>query len=361
MHLAASAAHIWAECPASVALPKIKTEYSDAAREGTMCHELAVSWGQSAPAVLARNEAHAARLGVVVTEEMSGMASDAVDFCMTKTDTPPLWERRLTPHLPDGVGGDVDFVGYDSKTHTIHIVDLKFGFTPVEVLWNWQLLIYSIGAWRALGTDPRVDNFGLHIFQPRDYVNGAEKSWTLTVADWLRITEKLKRRIDAAQAKTKPAKTGAWCRYCHSRTYCPAFLETAFELLETVRDNPDAVEVGALGVEYEHLLQAEERIKSARKGFEDRIKSELAKGRAVKGWRMGATKAKRRISAPLSEIRAVESLTGAKLIEEKPVSITAAWRNVAARPLLETLITTSGGGKKTLVQYDKTEVKEIFK
>jgi hypothetical protein len=127
-----------------------------------------------------------------------------------------------------------------------------------------------------------------------------------------------------------------------------------------VASDPESIHVHALGEELSYLARAEALIKSARAGIEDRIAAEIEHGRPVKGWRMGATAGRRYWSSSVEDIEAVAGMSGLQLTEKKPISITAAWKNTAARPLLESLISKSEGSKK-LVQFDGTKINEVFK
>jgi len=350
--LRASEAGIWANCPGSTVLAKVAESNTDANREGDLLH-----------ALTSRDSAAIKKTGMVVIDAHRDMAEAAREYCesLAATGHPGQWETAFKDgSLPEGVRGTCDYFAFHGESRTLHVVDLKFGFGSVQAFENWQLLTYSIGAMDQMH-GRSVEKIRLHIYQPRDYGSAEPyKIWELPLRDWKTWAAMLKGRVDYARAGT-PAETGAWCRYCPSRIFCPAFKESSSHALESIRSSPEdtLLTPSAISAELEYLRRAEAIIKSARVAFEDFVISEIKSGRPVLGWQIGRTTGRRYWSASTEEIKAVAAMTGMELTEEKPISITAAWKNTKARPILETLVTKSEGSEK-LVPFDGAATKEIF-
>jgi hypothetical protein len=374
--LRASSAPIWAVCPGSTHLPVAETEPKDTKKEGDICHRLVFLLGTG---VLNGKEtvAELETLDVIktsgfelrITEELYQLAQEAFAWAMTQTNANLKechWEEELTELLPDGVAGTPDFIGYERQTRTLHVIDFKFGYVPVLATDNRQLLVYALGALKKYHSR-KVENLALHIFQPRDYINGAFKTWKLGMTtDWPLIETEVIQGIQRAWAvyacgglHPDAFQTGAHCVHCDRRPYCGSFLVVVNSILETPVPVEACIPVGCLGSEYEYLKRAEAYIVAARKGLEDHIMHRLKNGKPVTGWTLGIGKGRRKLNAPLKELKAIEAMTGAKLVEEKPVSVSKAWANVAARPLLETVIEKTTGATK-LVPYDPEDAKEMF-
>lgn len=373
MELRASSAPIWANCAGSTALEKVAEKENAESKEGDLCHLLSHHYSEgrlgtrmSADGINRLNGdlAKANNTGLLVTEEFRELALGASAYCLNLTDNGRgHCELRVRGgSLPDGVGGTTDFVGYQAAIKTLHIVDLKFGHGSVAAFENWQPLVYSIGV-HDLFPKLEIEHIHLHIYQPRDYVNGAVKVWKLTFAQW--ATWKLLLQVRAAYAQEgKECITGPHCKHCLSKIFCPPFLSNTTSLLATTETNPEShyLTPDRLGRGYAYLKQAEVLIVAARKAFEDRILSDIEKGKPVQGWQLGRAAGKRRVSADLGTLQAVGAMLGLKLTVDKPVSVSALDKLSTAsnRSALETLVTKSEGSQK-LIPFDGGKAQEIFK
>lgn len=371
MELRASAAPIWAECPGSVGLKKIESGDTPASLEGDLCHLLAflyltegLSIWNSADVINSNPKFKELNgTGLLVTEEYIELAKGAALYCKsvgaTWTDTFKCEQFVKGGTLPLGVQGTLDFSGYNPPTKILHIIDFKFGFGSVQAVKNWQLLVYSIGAMDIFYNNI-IDEIHLHIYQPRDFVNGAVKVWKLDREEWEAWKRTLLRREKLT--RTQPAsKTGSHCRYCPSRVFCTAFLDSVSYVLETVQTNPESnlYPSSAIGAELAYLKRASALVDSALKAFEDLAISEIEAGKPVPGWTLGRSSGKRFWTASLEDIQAVEKLINFKLTEEKPISVSAATKNKKILPLIESLMSKSEG-KQKLIPFDGDKTKEIF-
>ena len=348
--LRASHAPIWWNCAASIDLPRLEPSDYSAAAEGSTVHLMAFRRAQ-------KNTSETG-ISIVVTEEMREAAQGFVNYCNDLGCN--LHAREITfggEIMPLEMGGTADFIGYDSVDAVLHIVDLKYGHSSVAAKNNAQLLVYSLGAVGYFKPE-YISSIELHIYQPRDYINGTVKTWKLGSVDWAEQIEELKTRGSNA-LHSIVANTGSHCRYCRSRVYCTAFLESAGSVLETVQSRPEALELTpeAIGAEYEYLLRAESLAKSARKGFEELITQNIESGTSIPGWTIGSTNGRYKWSADIETIKGVAELSGIKLTEEKPISIAVARKTPG---VIESLMTKSNGTKR-LVPFDESVVKEVFK
>lgn len=368
--LRASEAERWVNCPGSTVLARIAKPESQESREGDLCHLLTMLMGRgdirpgdsieeinTNPVLTGMN-----KTGLLVTEDYKDLAMTASAYCNSLRGAWVVYEQYVSGgDLPENVEGTLDFATYDEEAKALHIVDLKFGFSVVEAVRNWQLVTYATGIIGAVPSLKGANTVHLHICQPRDYISGAFKVWVVPMEAWASWVTAL--NAAAEQAKTgSPAQTGPHCKYCPSRVFCKPFLESASTALETVQVSPENTTMTpySLGAELSYLYRAEALVVSARKAFEDLAIAEIEAGRPIQGWQIGRTGGKRYWSAEHDQIKAVAAMTGVSLFEEKPISITAALKNRAARPALETLISKSEGSKK-LVPFDGTKVQEILK
>ena len=351
MILRASAAHIWTKCPGSTRLPK--TEYeSDAATSGTRIHEYVhkVLTNKTLPEI---------------SKEEKALGDEAVDYVrrlFTKNFTLKSEQQVQGIHISDDVGGTCDCVlSCDSPNgiREYHIIDFKFGFGSVEAVDNKQLLVYAAGLVLLSNSEKVIVH--LHIFQPRDFINGKAKVWTLCTDKFKAEMNLLKHSVHTAKNSTE-LKTGNHCRYCSSRLHCPAFFKDVQDLTDTVMLAPDGpVELSekALGAELTYIREMEKKVKYAKNALEELAERKLKNGESVPGWYMRKGRSRRYWDADISKLKELEKKYDIELVTQKPVSITAAMRHKEAREDISKLLKMSSGAL-TLAPDDGAEAKEVF-
>jgi hypothetical protein len=377
----ASTSRIWTNCPGSTVLTVLKPTNTLLINEGILCHLLVyliangsihfhdtVSMINDNPDFIAKN-----KTGLFMTQEYKELAFEAVQYrnkinkapfqkSITGVLTSELWEQRIDGgSILPGVKGTLDYMFYQTNLDVLHIVDFKFGYTPIQAVKNTQLLIYSVGAMRHFSTP--VTEIHLHIFQPRDYINSTEKVWKLDYKEWLNEIESLSQAVHVAQSGT-PTRTGPHCQYCLSRLVCKAFLNSVSCILDSIQINPEDIDLSAeaLGKELEYIKRMETFIVSARKSLEDYITFKIESGYPIPGWMIDSTPKRRKWNPniAISEIKEIERMLGITLTFEKLISITEAKRfDSAFHPIIDSLITIGKGSKK-LIPFDNTKIKEIF-
>ena len=170
--LSASGSHRWMTCTPSARLEECcENRTSDAAKEGTLAHELcemkvAILRGEDV------NESDYVKLlnDPMYTEEMGVCTNSYAEFCVETAKEEkglPIIEVELdlSAYIPEGFG-TVDCVIISEKT--LHIIDFKYGrgveVSPVE---NSQLMIYALGAYDLYSPFYDFENVRLTIVQPR--------------------------------------------------------------------------------------------------------------------------------------------------------------------------------------------------
>lgn len=351
MELRASYAHVWANCQGSTKLKQEPDPPNPVTDEGTLLHELVNSDLKNPQGGVGP---------LVVTDEHRNLAQGAIDFVDSLGLVESIREEKTpSSYLPEGLGGTPDLIGRDNNG-IIHVIDYKFGYGAVEAVDNWQLLIYAVGAY---GRWKITRSFKLHIYQPRDYVNGPVKTWELSLDEFLKRKKSLETIARNLRYETKfYANTGPHCRYCKSRIHCPVFIGSISHVLETAPVDSESANLSLkhLGAELKYLIQTEALVKSARSAFEEKISSVIEGGKIVPGWVMGSTRGKRYWSASIDDIKSAAGLLGVTLTKETPISITDASNNKTIRPILDSLTSKSAGSRK-LVPFEGSKAKEIFK
>lgn len=183
--LSPSGAHRWMECtPSALLEQQFPDTESDAAREGTLAHELAelklrhyfftVDFGKT-KYTRAVNKLKKEELW---KDEMDGYTEEYLDYVKGvalafKSRPYVAVEKRVPlenyiPNLPDEepAAGTADCVLIGSGE--LHIIDFKYGKgVPVSAEANYQLSLYALGVYDAYKILYPVETVYLHIVQPR--------------------------------------------------------------------------------------------------------------------------------------------------------------------------------------------------
>lgn len=366
MKLKASKAPVWAECPGSQKIEGF-SPHTESKIEGIVCHKLTRLLGTGAISMKASLETvrNSGRFSPqdadFLTNEHLEMANMAAMFCLSKGDSKSHWETFTAINCRSSaeISGISDFINYDRNVGALHIVENKFGYTPVFAECNWQLLCYAAGALAVrLPGDPfKINEFHLHVCQPRDYANGSFKTWILSLSNWDNWYAELLNRVEYA-ARGETLRTGNHCRYCDAKTNCPAISSTAMTLFEMARGDVENLPLTALSKQYSFLLEAKNLINMILNAAESRIFHEIESGTPVPGWQIGRKRGSRKLQASVTELEILEKISGIPLTEKKPLPLGKIPKN--AQDALASYIVNSPGAKH-LTPFNETEIQQVFK
>lgn len=214
--LSASGAERWALCPGSVRLcrdipPAPENKW---AVEGTEAHSVMETWLKTG------------KEPMNAPEEMRYHVSKMVGFVTSEMELGGDLFIEARVKLPEEIGPDM-FGTVDAAIvepfGRLHIIDLKYGVSPVSAERNLQLTYYAIGF--AHKYDYQFDEVKLSIVQPRLASGFPVRTWT-TKASYLKqmakfFTEAVKR----TQYKNAPLNEGKHCYWCVGRETCPVKAE----------------------------------------------------------------------------------------------------------------------------------------
>ena len=233
--LSASGANRWLACPPSAKLEEqFPDTTSDAAREGTLAHELAE--------LKVRNYFYTTDFGKrklnaavkklqkedLWQDEMMGYTDQYLDYIRVVAmadriqGTAEIEKKVDFGRWAPGGFGTADCLLL--KGNQLHVIDFKYGKgVPVSAEENPQMMLYALGARDMYGILYHFDEFHLHIIQPRiDNVS----EWTCTEEELLEFGSYVKERsalaIDGA-GEFCPGESQ--CRFCRARSRCAARAE----------------------------------------------------------------------------------------------------------------------------------------
>ncbi len=329
--LAPSSAHIWVECPGSVAMQERQPpeEETDESREGTAAHWLLCQTLRKIDVP----DGAVADNGVPINDEMREAIQEIVtDVFDTLKDCKGgdyfQNEARVLAHAmihPDNDGTpDVHFVQRSRKT--VHLWDFKYGHRFVDVMRCWQLVNYAAG---VIETEKIADwrdwTFTFTIAQPRCYVRdelgGPLREWFTTGHELAPLFDRLAEAAGAASQPNAPCKTGAHCLDCKAAWDCEANQRMGGACLDLIHaQQPLGMSNASIGLEAKVLADAMARVKARLEILEVKALAAIDRGENVPwhklDWtqpRLGWIKEKQAEAAQFVEMFGVTVLPGVAL------------------------------------------------
>ncbi|WP_420431470.1 DUF2800 domain-containing protein [Candidatus Poriferisocius sp.] len=309
-----SGAHRWLNCPSSVFLPHLGEEgESEAAWNGTLMHAAAAKAiiQRLRPSVMvgatftkSNENGGWEDLPDTFTPEMAETIRPYVEYCREMASVLGdkeafVWEVEMPLDFDfllgkaEAVRGTADFVAWDRANGLLHIVDLKTGHWPVSPVDNPQLMLYAMGAAKAIANaDPRfitepTRRVTFTIVQPKA---GGVQSVTVDVSKELRVFfNQVMEATDALDRAMKDPEAhvveGLWCKFCPAAAACPAKLGNAVEFVELMAQSPQDMGDREVARLLELAPDVNLWIKEA--------KREAVKRNGVPGWRIAPPRRKR--------------------------------------------------------------------
>lgn len=292
--LSASGAHRWLACTPSAQLEQqFPDTTSEAAKEGTLAHELAelkvrnyffsVDFGKRKlnAAIKAKKESS------LWQDEMMGYTDEYLDYikavALKFKGTPYVAIEKQVDYgayAPGGFG-TADCILIGGKT--LHVIDFKYGKSPdgrVEAEKNPQMMLYALGAYEAYKILYPIDTVCLSIVQPR--LPDGISAWSCSLPELLEFGEYVKQRAELAVKGEGDFHPGdKTCRYCRARSQCRARAEHNVKLAFQVGKLPPLISREEAG---QYLQQGQDVAKwlSDLQGW---ALAECLAGRDVPGWK----------------------------------------------------------------------------
>lgn len=328
--LAPSSSHRWMACPGSVALcetvPKRESEYAD---EGTAAHALAekcLREGKGAQSYVGteiwvdKEVAEKGKTGsytkkYTISYEMADAVQEYLEHISDiKGDKKPLMyiEQRFNlTNIHKDIFGSSDCVLYFPTDKVVHVFDYKHGANvSVEVERNSQLMIYALGAIRAiwetqtettrkaLKPENCIDKVILHIVQPRIREEEHIKTWEISLKD-LNLWAKevlLPRAMDVDLDDS--LSVGDHCRFCNAIAVCPEQRKEVYEIAKADFDDKGKVKLPAIETltpaQIGKVLNASGMITKWAESVCAYAQTQLELGVKIPGWKLVEKKTNRR-------------------------------------------------------------------
>lgn len=368
----------WGKCYGSHVMQTFYPDTdSDAAMEGTACHEMAAALVSSfAGANKEPTTAHhyvgkLATNGVLFTEEMYEAVREYVtDILMYCNQHGTLRDLHIEKTMPidaiyQGMVGTPDCWLVNYRKQEIIVWDLKYGHGLIEIFENPQFINYGSGI-RDLLRD--VDNFTVkfRVIQPRGFHSeGTIREWATSMVELRPYFNKLHYAASMAMTEGALCTPGTQCHYCTAHHACPALQQSVYMAIDML-GMPIPMELSGNNLSFELMLvqHAAELIKYRKTALEEQAIAEIKNGTVLPGYEMVPTMSRKNWlkSKVKSEIAEV-AMSAFKIDIAKPVDLKTPTQAIAMG-LNETFVDGLSERYVTGVKLkldDGTKARQIFR
>lgn len=365
--LSASGAYRWLACTPSARLEEqFPDTTSDAAREGTLAHELAelklrhyffTTDLTRAKFTRAVNKLKKQELW---EDEMDRYTEEYLDYAKSTALACPAAphvdiERQVdfSAYVPEGFGTADCILVSGSQ---IHVIDFKYGKgVPVAAERNPQLMLYALGAYEVYRMFYPIDSVRLSIVQPR--LSGSVSEWLCPVDEILSFGAYAKERAALAiKGEGEFAPSAEACRFCRAKAHCRARAEWNVRLAFQVGKKPPLISNAEMG---EYLRQGED-VAGWLSDLRDLALSECLAGREVPGWKAVEGRSQRAFTDMDAAFTALKEggIAEEILWERKPLTLAQVEKVVGKKPFAEmvgSFVVKQPGRPALVPEWDKRE------
>ncbi len=365
--LSASGAHRWLVCTPSAKLEEgFPDTTSEAAREGTLAHELAElkarhyfytpDFGKKKYTT----RANKLKKEDLWKDEMERYTDEYLDYLKVTAlnlNTAPYVaiEQKLDlgNWIPEGFGTADCVMVYGN---TVHVFDFKYGKgVQVDAEQNPQMLLYALGAYAAYQMLYPIEQICMTIVQPRiDHVS----EWTCTLEELLSFGEKVKERAALAiEGKGEYHPDEKACRFCRAKAQCRARSDFNVKKAFNIGEMPPLISAEEAG---KRLLELQDIVKY-QKDLQEWALSECLAGKDVPGWKAVEGRSVRDWSdmdAAFDKLIKSEMTMEEMLYEKKPLTLAQVEKLIGKKDFQDAVgeFVVKKFGKPTLVkESDKRE------
>lgn len=359
--LSASGSHRWLTCTPSA---KLEADFpdttSDAAREGTLAHELAeakvrnyfysVDFGKrkltNAIKKMKENE--------LWNDEMKGYTDEYLDYIKSEalklSEIPYAaieYRVNLGKYIPDGFG-TADCILIQGEL--IHIIDFKYGKgVSVKAEDNPQMMLYALGAYEAFRLLYPIKRVKMSIVQPR--LADGISSWEIPLGELLEFGEYVQERAELAMNGEGEFAPGAnTCKFCRARNNCRARAEHNVKMAFPPLNLPPLITDEEVG---DYLTKGED-LAAWLNDLKDYALGQCLAGKDIPGWKAVEGRGSRGWTDmdKAFEILEESGIDEAVLYERKPLTLAQVEKVVGKKDFTEKVgdLVVKNPGKPALVK-----------
>ena len=339
---------------------------SEAAREGTLAHELAElkarhyfytpDFGKKKYTT----RANKLKKEDLWKDEMERYTDEYLDYLKVTAlnlNTAPYVaiEQKLDlgNWIPEGFGTADCVMVYGN---TVHVFDFKYGKgVQVDAEQNPQMMLYALGAYAAYKMLYPIEQICMTIVQPRiDHVS----EWTCTLEELLSFGEKVKEKAALAiegKGEYHPDEKACW--FCRAKAQCRARSDFNVKKAFNIGEMPPLISTEEAG---QRLLELQDIVKY-QKDLQEWALSECLAGKDVPGWKAVEGRSVRDWSdmdEAFDKLIKSEMTMEEMLYEKKPLTLAQVEKLIGKKDFQDTVgeFVVKKSGKPTLVkESDKRE------
>jgi hypothetical protein len=358
----------WSKCAGFAALCAalgsdfIEEQDNEVRDDGIACHWLAEQLWNGAvisPGSIAPN-------GRELTDEMFAAVAEYHARIRAWGAAHIAIEQRVpvATYFPGVQDGTPDVWGYDPGDCALYLADLKFGYRPVDVWRNIQMILYiwTLICW-LLEQGHTIGRIEISIFQPRvAHRDGYWREWKPTIAELAGLVPELQAAALRCYEPNPMCTVNPACRNCGGASACVTLQAAAGAGMEVSYDaTPLVLTEQQVGYELTRLMQAQRHIEHRITGLETQAESLLRKGKRIPGFEMGRKATRYRWRAGTEKyVRRLGELFGVAVTEEEPKVRTVAQLRNAFPIDVQALYAEKPTGELKLVATDPNEATRRF-
>ncbi len=224
--------------------------------------------------------------------------------------------------------GTADIIIVDRSTGTLYVFDYKNGMIGVNVLENYQLLLYAIGAYWKFSPSVKIKKVVMGILQPRMFHHdGPYRQWVIDadqlICNWNSRFAMMVEQIMTADPSDRTAGEEQ-CRWCKATAVCPTASKKA---LADARATFQPIGVNSVSEIKTNMLKHPEQL------TDEQLRAIMESTPFIKGWLKAVT------SHVEERFKHQKPLTGFKMVNGRG---SRKW-NIGSDDILKTTITLKTG------------------
>lgn len=343
-------------CPGSRKMEELyPREETDSAREGTLAHEVCARALRGEEDIESISKEMLSHCDLYINYVINAHAS--VNFNLSKYAKNSILHIEETlsihpVHLECWGTPDAWFI----TDGVLNMFDFKYGFSPVDVFENWQMVEYSAGV------PDHFDKAVFHIVQPRAFhPDGPIRTWEVGRPRLEAMWERLKRVEWLSMDENAYIAPSDQCVNCKARHACPALQSTTLNHLDNLNlSTPADLNNEELGNELRILQHASKMLDARITGLEEEVLAKLKAGNRIPHYELGEVQSRERWAKDEKDILGLSELYGVDL--KKPMDFITPKQAIAAgipAQVVRKFSETPKGAVK-LVAIDEKKIRKIF-
>lgn len=290
--------------------------------------------------------------GVFITGEMVEHLEDYLQFIHHAA--PNIEVDTSFNNMQFDVHGRADAVAFDPTT--LHIVDLKYGWSIVEPEMNWTLIAHAIGYIQKHHTITQQIKFT--IYQPRPYhPAGKIRSWVITGDELIKLQSDL---IRALTNPTDKLNTSIHCKNCPSLAYCPAARKAQYNAIEaSEKAFTDVISNDNLSVQIDELRRAACMLKDLEKAYSELALHRLKKGEIINNFTLDKELSNRQWKEGITP-EILQILTGKDLTKKQLITPAQAEKAGVSKEVVAPFTERVNKGVKLVRMDANAKAKKLF-